>query len=270
MQEALISPNAIIESGAKIGKNVKIGHFCVIGKNVKIGDNCQIANNVTISGHTKIGNNNKIYSNACIGTHPQDLKYANEPTELVIGDDNIIRECVTMNTGTIGGSGVTRVGNKNLFMAYAHIAHDCQVGDECIFANVATLGGHVKVGNYVNMGGLTAAHQFVQIGDGCMLAGGSILVQDLPPYSMAHGSHAYIRGLNKHRMRKIFNSKEIDEISALYKRLYSRTAPLKELVKKELDSKEITQTMRYICEFILGATRGIPFRGGNNHSEGNE
>lgn len=269
MQDTLISPTAIIESGAKIADSVRIGHFCVVGKNVEIGEHCEIANGVTLSGHTKIGKNNKIYSNACVGTHPQDLKYANEPTELIIGDDNIIREFVTINTGTAGGSGVTRIGSKNLFMAYAHIAHDCEVGDECIFANVATLGGHVKVGNYVNMGGLTAVHQFVQIGDGCMLAGGSVLVQDLPPYSMAHGSHAYIRGLNKHRMRKLFSHKEIDEISALYKRLYSHSAPLKEIAQKELDSKEITQVMRYICEFILGATRGIALGNPSNNNEGN-
>lgn len=252
-----IAPTSIIESGAKIGKNVKIGHFCVIGKNVVIGDNCEIGDRVTIAGHTTLGENNKIFTGACVGVPPQDLKYAGEDTQLIVGNGNIIREYTTFNTGTIGGGGVTRIGDENLFMAYVHIAHDCHVGNGCIFANVATLGGHVHVGNYVNFGGLSAVHQFVQVGDGCMIGGLSALVQDLPPYSIAHGNHARVVGLNKHRMRKLFNREEIDSIASMYKRLYSREAPIKELVQRELDSGHLSQTQQYICDFILSATRGI-------------
>ncbi|HIV48767.1 acyl-ACP--UDP-N-acetylglucosamine O-acyltransferase [uncultured Helicobacter sp.] len=258
MAEDRIAPTSIVESGAKIGKNVKIGHFCVIGKNVVIGDGCEIGDRVTITGSTTLGKNNKIFTGACVGVPPQDLKYAGEDTQLIVGDNNIIREYTTLNTGTIGGGGITRIGDENLFMAYVHIAHDCSVGNGCIFANVATLGGHVQVGNYVNFGGLSAAHQFVKVGDGCMIGGLSALVQDLPPYSIAHGNHARIAGLNKHRMRKLFSREEIDSITALYRRIYSREAPMKELVQRELDSGTLSQTQISICNFILSATRGIP------------
>ena len=147
MAEDRIAPTSVIESGAKIGKDVKIGHFCVIGKDVKIGDGCEIGDRVTITGNTTLGQNNRIFTGACIGVPPQDLKYAGENTQLIIGSGNIIREYTTLNTGTIGGGGITRIGDENLFMAYVHIAHDCHAGNGCIFANAATLGGHVRVGN---------------------------------------------------------------------------------------------------------------------------
>ncbi|MDD7567262.1 MAG: acyl-ACP--UDP-N-acetylglucosamine O-acyltransferase [Helicobacter sp.] len=255
-----ISPHALIASGAKIGKNVKIGHFCVVDADVEIGDDCEIGNNVTITGRTKLGKHNRIYNGACVGVPPQDLKYAGEDTELVVGDDNIIREFVTLNIGTQGGGGRTSIGNNNLFMAYAHVAHDCVVGSHCIFANVATLGGHVHIGDYVNLGGLSAVHQFVKVGDGCMVGGVSALTQDLPPYCIAHGNHAFIIGLNKHRMRKIFTREEIDSISALYKRLFSHSAPMKDIAQKELDSPNISESHRYVCEFILSNTRGIAIK----------
>lgn len=262
-----ISPHSIIASGAKMGKNVKIGHFCVIDAGVSIGDDCEIGNNVTITGNTTLGARNKIFNGACVGVPPQDLKYAGEDTELVIGDDNIIRECVTLNKGTQGGGGKTIIGSNNLFMAYAHVAHDCVVGNHCVFANVATLGGHVHVGDYVNFGGISAAHQFVKIGDGCMLAAFSALVQDLPPYCMAHGNHAAIIGLNKHRLRKMFKREEIDSISALYKKIFSHSAPLKELAQKELESPDISQARRYICEFILSNTRGIAIKNKDKNND---
>lgn len=256
-----IGKTSIVKEGAKIGKNVVIGEFCIIDENVVIGDDCVIGNYVHIAGWTTLGRGNKVFNNAAVGVPPQDLKYAGEKTELIIGDENLIREFTTLNPGTIGGHSKTIIGNKNLFMAYVHIAHDCVVGNECILANNATLGGHVELGDYVNIGGLTPVHQFVKIGSGCMVAGGSVLTQDLPPYCLAEGNRAYIRGLNKHRMRKIFSREEIDEISHLYKILFSHTAPIRELAQQELD-KNPNPISRSICEFILSNTRGIPLNKG--------
>lgn len=256
----MIGKTSIVKEGAKIGKNVQIGEFCIIDENTIIGDECIIGNYVHISGCTTLGKRNKVFNNAAVGVPPQDLKYAGEKTELIIGDDNLIREFTTLNAGTAGGRGKTIIGDRNLFMAYVHIAHDCIVGNDCILANNATLGGHVELGDYVNIGGLTPVHQFVKVGDGCMIAGGSVLTQDMPPYCLAEGNRAYIRGLNKHRMRKLFTHEEIDEINRVYKILFSRSAPIRELAQSQLD-KNPNDTIRYICEFILSTTRGIPFKG---------
>lgn len=255
-----IGKTSIIKNGAQIGKNVTIGEFCIVDSNAIIGDDCVIGNYVHINGCTTLGNRNKIFNNAAIGVPPQDLKYAGEDTRLIIGDDNLIREFTTLNPGTQGGNGRTTIGSRNLFMAYVHIAHDCVVGNDCILANNATLGGHVELGDYVNIGGLVAMHQFIKVGSGCMVAGGSILVQDLPPYCLAEGNRAFIRGLNKHRMRKLFSREEIDDISRVYKVLFSHSAPMRELAENELKRTE-SKTIKYICEFILASTRGIPIKG---------
>lgn len=264
---AKIAKTAIIAEGAIIGANVEIGDFCVIGENVEIGEGCVIYNHATITGFTKLGKNNKIFTGAAVGVPPQDLKFAGEKTELIIGDDNLIREFTTLNPGTQGGGGQTIIGSGNLLMAYAHVAHDCKVGNHCILANSATLGGHVELGNYVNIGGLSPVHQFCKVGDGAMLAGGSILTQDAPPYCMLEGNRAVIRGLNKHRMRKLFNSEEVNEISLLYRRLFSRKAPLKEIAQEELEKSQTKPILVQICQFILDSTRGIPIKKGSRIEE---
>ena len=228
----MIGKTSIIKS-AHIGKNVHIGEFCIIDENVRIGDDCVIGNYVHISGHTTLGRGNKIFNNAAVGVPPQDLKYAGEDTELIIGDENLIREFTTLNPGTAGGRQKTIIGDRNLLMAYVHIAHDCIVGSDCILANNATLTGHVELGDYVNIGGLTPIHQFVKVGSGCMIAGGSTLTQD------------------------------IDEIARAYKILFSRTAPIREIAQAELNKNPI-EPIAYICEFILSSTRGIPFKGVEN------
>lgn len=256
----MIGRTSIVKDGAHIGTNVRIGEFCIIDENVRIGDNCVIGNYVHISGYTTLGNGNKIYDSAAVGAPPQDLKFSGEKTELIIGDNNLIREFTTLNPGTAGGNGKTVIGDRNLFMAYAHVAHDCIVGNDCVLANNATLGGHVEIGDYVNIGGLTPIHQFVKVGSGCMIGGGSALVQDLPPYCLAEGNRAYIRGLNKHRMRKLFSRDEIDEISRVYKILFSRAAPIRELAESQLALNANNDTICYICEFILASSRGIPLR----------
>lgn len=259
----MIGKTSIIKEGAQIGNNVRIGEFCIIDENVRIGDDCIIGNYVHIAGHTTLGRGNKVFNNAAVGVPPQDLKFAGEDTELIIGDENLIREFTTLNPGTAGGRRKTTIGDRNLFMAYAHVAHDCIVGNDCILANNATLAGHVELGDYVNIGGLTPVHQFVKIGSGCMIGGGSAVTQDIPPYCLAEGNRAIIRGLNKHRMRKLFSREEINEISRVYKILFSRTAPIRELAQAQLESHP-SDIIRYICEFILSCTRGIPFRGAHN------
>lgn len=250
--------NSVIKT-SNIGDGTTIGNFCVIGENVKIGRNCNIYDNVTINGYTTIGDNTSIFSYSAIGNQPQDLKYSGEKTELIIGSNNIIREFAMFNPGT--GCGATVVGHNNFFMAYVHVAHDCKIGDDCILTNGVTLGGHIHIGNGVNIGGMTAIHQFVSIGDGSMIAGASALSQDIPPYCIAEGNRATIRGLNKYKMRKMFSREKIDTINHVYRILLSGEKPIKELADDILSAYD-DEVIRYICQFILDSKRGIPYRRG--------
>lgn len=260
-----IAPTAIIEEGAKIADDVEIGHFCFIGAKVQIGEGTKLHNNVTIVGKTTLEKRNVVFPGAVLGTQPQDLKYAGEETELIIGEGNLIREYAMFNPGTAGDCAKTIIGNRNLFMAYTHVAHDCVVGDQCIFANGATLGGHVHVGNHVNIGGLTPIHQFVHVGDYAMVAGASALSQDIPPFCMAEGNRAIIRGLNRYRLRQVFSREEIDRLYTLYKRLFSGSAPIKEIAQEELDKNDGNDAnVECMCRFILDSKRGIPFSRGLN------
>lgn len=258
---ANIAKTAIVHKGAQIADDVEIGDFCVIGERVKIAAGCKLYNGVTILGDTTIGARTTIFPYAVLGTIPQDLKYAGEEVELIIGEDNLIREHCMFNPGTEGGIGKTIIGSGNLFMAYVHIAHDCVIGNHCILANNATLGGHIEVGDYVNIGGMTPVHQFVKIGDGAMIAGASALSQDIPPFCMAEGNRAVIRGLNKHRMRKLFSSEEIDKISHFYKQLFAATS-MRDYAKQILDSGVELESIAKICRFVLDSSRGIPVRKG--------
>lgn len=252
--------NTSIIKTKHIDEGTTIGDFCIIGENVKIGKNCKIQDGVILNGYTTIGDNSSIYSGAVIGNPPQDLKYKGEKTELIIGKNNIIREFTMFNPGT-GEGGKTIIGDNNLFMAYVHIAHDCIIGDNCILANCATLGGHIHIGNNVNIGGMTAIHQFVSVGDGCMLAGASAVSQDIPPYCIAEGNRAVVRGLNRYKIRTMFSHKEIDEISHIYKILLSGDRPIKDLAKEFLTNSN-NENIKYICSFILDSKRGIPYKRG--------
>lgn len=255
-----IACTAVIREGARIAEDVQIGEFCVIGEEVEIQSGCKLYNNVTILGDTKIGYNTTIFPYAVLGTIPQDLKYAGEKVKLIIGKNNLIREHCMFNPGTQGGGCETIIGDNNLFMAFVHVAHDCMVGNHCILANNATLGGHVRLGDYINIGGFSAVHQFVQVGDGSMIAAGSILTQDAPPYCMLEGNRAIIRGLNRHRMRLLFSHEEIDFINGLYKRLFSETAPITRIAQEEFLKNPSNEFVNKICNFILQSQRGIPIR----------
>ncbi|MCG3730559.1 acyl-ACP--UDP-N-acetylglucosamine O-acyltransferase [Vibrio cincinnatiensis] len=255
---AQIHPTSVVEDGAIIGAKVKIGPFCYVDSKVEIGEGTELLSHVVVKGPTKIGQDNRIFQFASIGEACQDLKYAGEDTQLVIGDRNTIRESVTMHRGTIQDQGITTVGSDNLFMINAHVAHDCVVGDRCIFANNATLAGHVKVGNQAIIGGMSAIHQFCQVGDHCMLGGGSIVVQDVPPYVMAQGNHCAPFGINVEGLkRRGFEKAEIHAIRRAYKALYRSGLTLEEAkveIGKEIDD---FPAVKLFLHFLENSTRGI-------------
>ena len=253
-----ISPLAVIEDGAIIGENVTIGAFCHISAQTTIGDGTSIDQGACIYGKTTIGKNNRIFSHAVIGSIPQDLKFAGEDVELIIGDDNTIREFTLFNPGTKGGGSKTIIGNRNLFMGYVHLGHDVIIGNHCILANAATLAGHVELGDYVVIGGMTPVHQFVHIGDFAMVGGASALSQDIPPYCLAEGNRATLRGLNLTGLRRHIEREDIDALKAAYRELFESGRPLKDVAEEIL---QITQNkfVEKLCNFVINTKRGIPF-----------
>ena len=254
-----IHKTAIIEDGAQLGDNITIGAYTIIGKDVKIGDGTTVASHTLIEGKTTIGKNNQIFSHASIGTIPQDLKFDGEDVELIIGDNNKIREYTLFNPGTIGGGAKTVIGNNNLFMGYTHVAHDVIVGDDCIFANCATLAGHVEIGDAVVVGGLTPIHQFCKIGSFAMVAGGSVLTQDLPPYCMAEGNRAVLRGLNLTGLRRrLDDRKDIDEIKKAYKAIFESGNAIADVAKELIETND-NKYVHELANFVISTKRGIPF-----------
>ncbi len=243
----------------KIGKNCKIGEGVIIDENVVIGNNNIIEPYAVITGYTTIGDNNHIYSHAVVGSEPQDLKYKGEKTKLVIGNNNKIREFTLINPGTEGGGGVTKIGDNNLLMGYVHVAHDVIIGNNCILANAATLAGHVELEDYVVIGGMTPVHQFVKIGSHAMIGGASAVAQDIPPFTIAEGNRAKLRGLNLTGLRRRFqNRSDIDAIKNAYKELFERGKPLKETAKEILETTD-NEYVKHLCKFVLNSKRGIPY-----------
>ncbi len=256
---ANIHKTAIIEDGAVIADDVTIGAYTIIGSKVTIDSGTTVASHCLIEGKTTIGKNNTIFSHAALGTIPQDLKFAGEDVSLVIGDNNKIREFTLFNPGTEGGGGITQIGNGNLFMGYTHVAHDCLIGDNCIFANVATLAGHVVVEDSVVVGGLSAIHQFCKLGTQSMIGGGSIVVQDIPPFCNTEGNRATIRGLNLTGLRRRLDKRaDIDEIKKAYRKLFESGNPLNDSAK-ELIENSTNEYVIKLAQFIANTKRGIPF-----------
>ena len=253
-----IHPTAIIHKGAELGRGVKVGPYSIIGPKVALGDGVQIDSHVVVSGRTRIGARTHIYPFASIGTDPQDLKFKGEDSELICGEDNLIREYANLSIGTEGGGGKTVVGSGNLFMVNTHIAHDCVVGDHCIFANGVSLGGHIEVGNRAVIGGHAALHQFVKIGDLAMLAGGSIVVQDVPPFCTVAGNHASPSGLNSLGLRRAGLSKDqVRAIKSMYKLLFQMNHSLEDAIASidaELAPSEQRDTF---LNFLRASKRGI-------------
>ena len=258
MSTSKISPLAVIEDGAIIGENVEIGPFCFISSQATIGDGTTIAASACIYGKTTIGKNNRIFSHAVLGSIPQDLKYNGEEVELIIGDNNTIREFTLFNPGTAGGGSKTVVGNKNLFMGYVHLGHDVIIGNNCILANAATLAGHVELGNNVVIGGMTPIHQFIHIGDYAMIGGASALSQDIPPYCLAEGNRAVLRGLNLTGLRRQVERDDIDALKSAYRELFESGKPLKDSASEIVESSQ-NLYVQNLCNFILKTKRGIPY-----------
>ncbi len=254
----MIDNKAVIHTSARLGNNVSIGPFSIIGADVEIGDNTWVGPHVVINGSTTIGKENKIFQFSSIGDAPQDKKYAGEPTALIIGDRNTIREYCTLNRGTVQDSGVTTVGNDNWIMAYAHVAHDCFVGDHIIMANNAQLAGHVNVGSFAILGAFTAVHQFVNIGVHSFTGLGTILTKDLPPFVMANGNTASAHGMNFEGMkRKGFSPETIKQLRQAYKIVYRSNYTLQEAIKQLAKLAEDIPTIKTFQEFLKNSQRGI-------------
>lgn len=253
-----IHPTAIVDAGASVDSSVEVGPYTVIGKDVEIGAGTTIGAHVVIQGPTQIGRDNCIFHFVSLGEAPQDKKYANEPTRLEIGDRNTIREFCTFNRGTAQDAGVTRVGNDNWVMAYVHFAHDCQVGSNTIFANNATLGGHVHVGDYAILGGLTGVHQFVHVGAHSITAAGTVLLQDLPPYVMAGGNTAKPYGINAEGLkRRGFTAEKIAEIKRAYKTLYKSGLSFAEAQTHIAAAAATCPELQVMVDFFASASRGV-------------
>ena len=253
-----VHPLAIVDPAAKLGVNVAVGPWTYIGPDVEIGDDTQILSHVVLKGPTKIGRNNKIFQFASVGEDCQDKKYAGEPTRLEIGDNNVIREGCTIHRGTIQDKQVTTIGSGNLFMAYVHIAHDCVIGNNTIFANNATLAGHVQVDDQVILGGGTMVHQFCKIGAHSMSAGGSIVLRDIPAYVMASGQSAEAHGLNTEGLkRRGFSAELITELKRAYKVVYRQGLNVEDaLTQLQAVADKIPEVAIFV-ESIRRSERGI-------------
>lgn len=254
----MIHPTAIVAPSARLGTNVKVGPYAMVGAAVTIGDGTEVGAHALIEGLTTIGRDNRIFAFCSIGSNPQDKKYAGEATRLEIGDRNTIREYCSVNTGTAQDRGVTRLGNDNWIMAYTHIAHDCQIGDQTILANGTQLAGHVHIGDFAILGGLTGVHQFVKVGAHSMTGGGTILFQDLPPYVLAQGNPGKAYTVNVEGLkRRGFSPDAIEAIRQAYKTLYRSGLTLADArVAIESRSKEVAE-LAPLARFLADVKRGI-------------
>jgi UDP-N-acetylglucosamine acyltransferase len=257
-----IHPTAIVADGAQIPASCTIGPFCTIGPNVILGEHCELVSHVVLDGHLTLGSHNKIFAFACLGIAPQDLKYAGEPTRLTIGNNNAIREYVTISRGTVGGGGLTTVGDDCLIMAYTHIGHDSHIGTGCILANSATLAGHVIVEDYAVVGALCPVHQFCRIGKYSYIGGGTTITQDVLPYSLTsieRNNHAY--GLNKVGLeRRGFTPVQIKQLRTAYRLLQAskmNTSDALAAIRATLIETPEAEHVTYLADFIANSHRGV-------------
>lgn len=259
---ATIHPTALVDPQARLADGVSVGPYAVIGPHVSVGTGTTIGAHCVIEGHTRIGENNRIWQFCSLGAVPQDKKYAGEPTELVIGNGNTIREFCTFNIGTVQDGGVTRIGDDNWIMAYVHIAHDCQVGSHTIMANNATLGGHVHVGDWVFVGGLTGVHQFVKIGAHAMAGFASAVTQDVPPFVMVDGNPLAVRGLNLEGLRRRgFSAERIAAVKQMHRLLYRQGKTFEEakaaIAALAGEHPQAQDDIALMSAFLAASSRGI-------------
>jgi UDP-N-acetylglucosamine acyltransferase len=253
-----IHPSALIDPKAELDSSVEVGAYSVIGAGVRVGANTRIGSHVVLKGPTTIGKNNQIFQYSSLGEQPQDKKYKDEPTELMIGDGNTIREFCTFNRGTVQDKGVTTIGNDNWIMAYVHIAHDCTIGNNTIFANNSSLAGHVDIHDYAILGGFTLIHQFCKIGSHVITAVGSVVFKDIPPYVTAAGYDAKPHGINAEGLkRRGFTTDEITQIKRAYKALYRNGLTLEEAKVELVAMHTISNKIELLSDFLTLSTRGI-------------
>lgn len=252
-----VHPTAIIAPGAVIPESSTVGPYCTIGPEVVLGENCTLVSHVVLDGRTRIGDRNTIYPFTSIGIVPQDLKFSGEPTETEVGDDNTIRECITISRGTNGGGGITRLGSHNLLMAYVHIGHDCQIGSHCILANAATLAGHVTIEDYVSLGAFSPVHQFCTIGQYAFIGGGTIVTQDVLPFSLTSSrreNKAY--GINKIGLsRRGFSPERLNTLQKAFRLLLTSRLNTTQAVEKMRALED--EDVRIVADFIERSHRGV-------------
>jgi UDP-N-acetylglucosamine acyltransferase len=254
----MIDSRAVVSPQAEIASDVVIGPFSVIGADVVIGAGTWVGPHAVINGPTRIGSDNKIFQFASLGDAPQDKKYNGEPTRLEIGDRNVFRESVTVNRGTTHDKGVTRIGNDNLLMAYSHVAHDCQLGNQIVMANCATLGGHVEIGDWATLGGMCAVHQFTKIGAYCFIAHHAAVTRDVPPYVMAVGRPAEPHSINAVGLqRRGFTPAQILNIRRAYRLLYRSGLKLKAAIEQLEKAAAVQPEIVPFVEFIKHSSRSI-------------
>lgn len=252
-----IHSTAIVHPNAKIDNNVIIGPYCIVGENVSILSGTELVSNVIVDGHTKIGKNNKIFHSSVIGTAPQDLKYNGEPTEVVIGNNNNIREFVTINRSSIIGEPTT-IGNNNLLMTYMHVAHNCIIGNNVIIANAVNLAGHIEIADFVTIGGMTAIHQFVKIGKYAFVGGASGVKKDVPPFTRGEGMPYEVVGLNSVGLqRKGFSKESIISIKKIYNWFYKSKMNVTQALNSLEKYGELNEFENAFVDFIKNAERGI-------------
>jgi UDP-N-acetylglucosamine acyltransferase len=257
--DPIIHPTALVEGGARLGAGVRIGPFCTVGPHVELGPDCELVSHVVMAGHTRVGARTRIFPFAAIGDAPQDLRYKGEPTTLEIGSDCIIREGVTMNTGTPNGTGKTIVGDRCFFLTQSHVAHDCRVGDNVILTNNVMLAGHCKIGDFAIIGGGAGIHQFVRVGPHAFIGGLSGVENDVIPYGMVLGNRAYLAGLNIIGLRRRgFSRDQIHDLRRAYRLLFAQEGTLAERVEDVAEEFAKHPTVHEILDFIRdGGDRAI-------------
>jgi UDP-N-acetylglucosamine acyltransferase len=258
MSQAWIDPRAAVHPDAKLGEDVVVGPYCVVGAEAEIGDRTRLESHVVVDGRTHLGPDNVVAPFSSLGGPPQDLKYGGEPTSVTIGAGNRFCEYVTVSRGTAGGGGITRIGDRNLFMAYSHIAHDANVGSRIVFANAATLAGHVEVGDDATVGAFTGVHQFCRVARHAFIGGYSVVTQDALPWVLTVGNRAVSHGVNIVGLkRKGYASETIDAIKRCYMTLFRSKMLLEDAIAKvEAESGSIEE-VRYFLEFVRGSKRGV-------------
>jgi UDP-N-acetylglucosamine acyltransferase len=253
-----IDPRAVVHARARIGERVHIGPYCVIGEDVVVGDDCRLESHVVIEGPTVLGRDNRVWPMASIGSPPQDKKYDGERTSLAIGSGNRIREFVTVNRGTAGGGGETTIGDDNLLMAYSHVAHDCHVGDRTVFANAATLAGHVEVGDDATIGAFSAVHQFCRVARHAFIGGYSVVTRDALPWVLTVGNRAKSHGLNLVGLkRQGYPAETIGALKRCYNSLFRSKRLLEDALRGVEEELGHVEEVRYFLDFVRTSKRGV-------------